>query len=69
MNILAAAHDYSVEFFIPLLIRLAVIGLILFIVWWVIQKIPMPEPIKTVVVVIFYVVCAIIAINVLLAFL
>ncbi len=54
---------------VGLLVWLAIIGLILFIVWWGISQIPLPEPISTVVRVIFVLVCCIIAIDMLLQFL
>jgi len=51
---------------IYLIVWLAVIGLILWVVWWGITQIPMPEPISTVVRVIFVLIVCIVAITFLL---
>lgn len=49
------------------LVGLVVVGLIMWLVWFVISKIPMAEPIGTIVRVIFLVIVALIAINFLLS--
>lgn len=51
---------------ISLLVWLVVIGAILFIVWWGISQVPMPEPISTVVRVVFVLIVCLIAISLLL---
>lgn len=45
------------------LVVLVIIGLILWIVWWAVTQIPMPEPIRTVVRVLFVLIMAIVLIN------
>ncbi len=56
----------DVSALVYLLIWVAVVGLILYVVWWGISQVPMPEPIATVVRVIFVLVVCIIAISLLL---
>jgi heme A synthase len=51
---------------IHLLIVLIVLGLIFFIVWWAISQIPMPEPIATVVRVLFVLIIVLILLGLLL---
>ncbi len=48
------------------LIVLAIIGAVLYIIWWAISQIPMPPPIAVVVKVIFALIVALIAIRYLL---
>lgn len=49
-----------------LLFKLAIIGGVLYIIWWAITSIPMPQPIMVVVRIIFALVVAFIAISLIL---
>lgn len=51
---------------VSLLVWLIVFGLIAYILWWAISKIPMVEPVKTIVTAIFALIVAIVLINLLL---
>lgn len=49
-----------------LLVVLCILGAVLYIIWWAVSQIPMPDPIRVVVRVIFALVVALIAIRYLL---
>lgn len=51
---------------VHLLVVLVIIGAVLYIVWWAIRDIPAPEPIKVVIRVVFALVVALIAIELIL---
>jgi heme A synthase len=51
---------------IHLLLVLVIIGVVLWIIWWGIGQIPMPQPIKVAATVIFVLICVIVAIDYLL---
>jgi heme A synthase len=48
---------------INLLIYLIIICLVLYVLWWVLSQIPLPQPIRTVAVVIFALVAVIMLLN------
>jgi hypothetical protein len=52
---------------IGLLIYLAVFVIVAALVWWVLQQLPLPEPIAKIVLILFVVICAIILISILLS--
>lgn len=49
------------------LITLAVIVIVMALVWWVLQQIPLPEPINKIVMIVFVVICVFVLISVLLS--
>lgn len=51
---------------ISLLISLIIAGAILYVVWWAINRLPIPEPIRTVVNVVFVLIVLVIALKLLL---
>ncbi len=54
---------------IELLITLVIYGLIVWVLWWLLNNLPIPEPFATPLRVIFMVVCAIVVIYLLLGLL
>jgi len=52
---------------LSLLVYLAVFVIVAALVWWVLQQIPLPEPIAKIVLIIFVVICALILISILLS--
>lgn len=48
---------------IPLLITLIIIGVVCYIAWWAISQIPMPQPIRTAVVVVFALIVIVVLLN------
>lgn len=49
---------------INLLIYLIIICLVLYVLWWVLSQIPLPQPIRTVAVVIFALVAVVMLLNI-----
>lgn len=52
---------------VSLLITLIILGLVLWLFWWVINQIPAPPPINTVIRVVFALLCLVAVISVLFA--
>lgn len=56
----------SISALISLLIGLIIIGAILYLVWWAISQIPMIEPVRVVVMVVFALIAILILVKLLL---
>lgn len=48
---------------ISLLITLIIVCLVLYVAWWALNQIPMPQPVKVVVVVIFALIAIVVLLN------
>lgn len=48
---------------ISLLIYLIIICLVLYVFWWVLSQIPLPQPVRTVAVVIFALIAVVVLLN------
>ena len=53
---------------IDLLVTLAVFAILAILIWWVLQQIPLPDPLKKILLIVVVVIGAIILINILLGF-
>lgn len=52
---------------IEFLVTLAVAVIVMALVWWVLQQIPLPEPVNKIVLIVFVVVCVIVLLMLLLS--
>jgi hypothetical protein len=66
MYLLAVAETFTVASLIRLVIVLIIIGVIMYVLWWAISQIPMPQPFAVAVRVIFVLVCVLIVLAYLL---